>query len=170
MQRVSQQPEFRERVLDGIREVPKVGEFLSPDLLKRLRVLILGKQWQRVDHFPALPVAALNQSADATDASGREVNDASEAERSAGHSRSYSLEQAKTQSIWTNLPRRLLTQRILATAQRQIGFNLTMGDGPDPALAPMHAESRATCRCIESAGNERAWDDPRLPRVSMESA
>jgi hypothetical protein len=41
MQRVSAQPEFRERVLEGIREVPKVGEFLSPDLVDRLRVLIL---------------------------------------------------------------------------------------------------------------------------------
>ena len=58
MQRISAQPEFRERVLQGIREVPKVGEFLSPDLVDRLRVLILGKQWQRVDHFPALPVFA----------------------------------------------------------------------------------------------------------------
>src|SRR5947209_8005429 len=64
MQRVSAQAEFRERVLQGIREVPKVGEFLSPDLVDRLRVLILGKQWQRVDHFPALPVFALNQSVD----------------------------------------------------------------------------------------------------------
>ncbi len=65
MQRVSAQPEFRERVLQGIREVPKVGEFLSPDLVDRLRVLILGKEWQRVDHFPALTVAALNKSVDA---------------------------------------------------------------------------------------------------------
>jgi hypothetical protein len=62
MQRVSAQPEFRERVLQGIQDVPKVGEFLSPDLVDRLRVLILGKEWQRVDHFPALTVAGLNKS------------------------------------------------------------------------------------------------------------
>src|ERR1700744_3113229 len=62
MQRVSAQPEFRERLLHGLRDVPKVGEFLSPDLVDRLRVLILGKEWQRVDHFPALTVAALNKS------------------------------------------------------------------------------------------------------------
>jgi hypothetical protein len=48
MQRVSAQPEFRERVLTGIRDVPKVGEFLSPNLIERLRMLILGKKWQRV--------------------------------------------------------------------------------------------------------------------------
>jgi hypothetical protein len=65
MQRVSAQPEFRERVLQGLREVPKVGDFLSPDLVNRLRVLILGKEWQRVDHFPALTVAGLNKSVDA---------------------------------------------------------------------------------------------------------
>ena len=61
-------PEFRERVLTGIRDVPKVGEFLSPNLIERLRVLILGKEWQRVDHFPALTVAALNKSVDAASA------------------------------------------------------------------------------------------------------
>src|SRR5215471_10882662 len=58
MERVSVQPEFRERVLQGIHDVPKVGEFLSPNLIERLRVLILGKEWQRVDHFPALTVGA----------------------------------------------------------------------------------------------------------------
>jgi hypothetical protein len=41
MQRVSAQPEFRERVLTGIRDVPKVGEFLSANLIERLPVLIL---------------------------------------------------------------------------------------------------------------------------------
>src|ERR1700756_6069551 len=64
MQRVSAQPEFRKRVLQDLREVPKVGDFLSPDLVERLRVLILGKEWQRVDHFPALTVAALNKNVD----------------------------------------------------------------------------------------------------------
>jgi hypothetical protein len=37
MQRVSAQREFRERVLEGIREIPKVGEFLSANLVERLR-------------------------------------------------------------------------------------------------------------------------------------
>ncbi|HEX6494646.1 MAG TPA: hypothetical protein VF018_04130 [Acidobacteriaceae bacterium] len=157
MQRISVQPEFRERVLQGIREVPKVGEFLSPDLVDRLRVLILGKQWQRVDHFPSLPVFALNQSVDT-------------AMRLAGKSTAplepsalldtaeYSLDGAT--SIDLDHPATTPTYADdSATAQRQIGFNLTMGDGPDPKLAPMHAESRQLAAVL----NRLAMNGPGAP-------
>ena len=87
MQRVSAQPEFRERVLEGIREVPKVGEFLSPDLVDRLRVLILGKEWQRVDHFPALHGRCPEQECGCGCPSGGEVDSAVAAVRSARHRR-----------------------------------------------------------------------------------
>jgi hypothetical protein len=140
MQRVSAQPEFRERVLEGIREIPKVGEFLSPDLVDRLRVLILGKEWQRVDHFPALTVAALNKSVGAavrlagntaTPLRPPELLDT--AEYPLGQAEIIDLDHPATAPTYASDP---------ATARRDIGFNLTMGDGPDPALAPMHAESR----------------------------
>ena len=140
MQRVSAQPEFRERVLQGIREVPKVGEFLSPDLVDRLRVLILGKEWQRVDHFPALTVAALNKSVgaavrlagkSATPLQPADLLDT--AEYPLARAETIDLDHPATIPTYANDP---------ATARRDIGFNLTMGDGPDPALAPMHAESR----------------------------
>ena len=140
MQRVSAQPEFRERVLEGIREVPKVGEFLSPDLVDRLRVLILGKEWQRVDHFPALTVAALNKSVgaavrlagkSATPLQPADLLDT--AEYPLGHAETIDLDHPATAPTYADDP---------ATARRDIGFNLTMGDGPDPVLAPMHAESR----------------------------
>ena len=140
MQRLSAQPEFRERVLQGIREVPKVGEFLSPDLVDRLRVLILGKQWQRVDHFPALPVFALNQSVDTAMRLAGKSSAPLEpsalldtAEYPLGAAATIDLDHPATAPSYADDP---------ATAQREIGFNLTMGDGPDPKLAPMHAESR----------------------------
>lgn len=139
MQRVSTQPEFRERVLEGIHDVPKVGEFLSPDLLDRLRVLILGKEWQRVDHFPALPVAALNKSVEVTSRlAGNSVTQLKPAdlldtgEYSLGQTATIDLDHPATTPTYADDP---------ATAPRDIGFNLTMGDGPDPALAPMHAQS-----------------------------
>jgi len=140
MQRVSAQPEFRERVLHGIREVPKVGEFLSPDLVDRLRVLILGKQWQRVDHFPALTVAALNKSVDAAmSLAGKSTTPhkpadlLDTAEYPLGQRETIDLDHPASAPVYADDP---------ATAQRNIGFDLTMGDGPDPALAPMHPESR----------------------------
>ena len=140
MQRVSAQPEFRERVLQGIREVPKVGEFLSPDLLDRLRILILGKEWQRVDHFPALTVAALNKSVEAAvglaGKSATPVQPADlldTAEYPLGEAETIDLDHPPIAPTYSNDP---------ATARRDIGFNLTMGDGPDPVLSPMHAASR----------------------------
>ena len=66
MQKVSATPAFREKVLDATRSVPKIGEWLSPELVKDLRTAILGKDWQRVDHFPALTVGALNRSVEVT--------------------------------------------------------------------------------------------------------
>jgi hypothetical protein len=140
MQRVSAQPEFRERVLQGIREVPKVGEFLSPDLVDRLRVLILGKEWQRVDHFPALTAAALNKSVDAAmSLAGKSTtllkpaDLLDTAEYPLGQRETIDLDHPASAPLYADDP---------ATAQRNIGFDLTMGDGPDPALAPMHPESR----------------------------
>jgi hypothetical protein len=159
MQRVSAQPEFRERVLEGIREVPKVGEFLSPDLVDRLRVLILGKEWQRVDHFPALPVAALNKSVDAAvrlagkSTAPLQPSDLLDtAEYPLRQGATIGLDHPATKPAYADDP---------TTAQRQIGFNLTMGDGPDPALAPMHAESRQLAAVLNrlamnNAGQQQA--------------
>jgi hypothetical protein len=159
MRRVSVQPEFRERVLDGIREVPKVGEFLSPDLVDRLRVLILGKEWQRVDHFPALPVFALNKSVDtAMQLAGKslaplEPSDLLDtAEYPLGQAATIDLDHPAAAPTYADDP---------ATAQRQIGFDLTMGDGPDPKLAPMHAESRQLAAVL----NRLAMNGPGEPQA-----
>jgi hypothetical protein len=44
MHLVSGQPEYRKKVLTGLRETRKFGEFLSPDLVENLRMLILGQE------------------------------------------------------------------------------------------------------------------------------
>ncbi len=160
MQRVSVQPEFRERVLEGIREVPKAGEFLSPDLVDRLRVLILGKEWQRVDHFPALTIFALNKS---VDAAARLAGNSAKplapsdlldtAEYSLGQAETIGLDHPATTPSYADDPE---------TARRQVGFNLTMGDGPDPALAPMHAASRQLAAVL----NRLAMNGPEKPQAA----
>jgi hypothetical protein len=159
MQRVSVQPEFRERVLEGIREVPKVGEFLSPDLVDRLRMLILGKEWQRVDHFPALPVFALNKSVDtAMRLAGKSLAPLNPSdlldttEYPLGQATTIDLDHPAVAPTYADDP---------ATVQRQIGFNLTMGDGPDPKLASLHAESRQ----LAAALNRLAMNAPGEPQA-----
>jgi hypothetical protein len=158
MQRVSAQPEFRERVLQGIQDVPKVGEFLSPDLVDRLRVLILGKEWQRVDHFPALTVAGLNKSVGvAVHVAGKPAAPLQAAdlldtaEYPLGQAETIDLDHPATTPTYANDP---------ATAQRDIGFNLTMGDGPDPALAPMHSESRQLAAVLNRLAMNSPANDP----------
>jgi hypothetical protein len=160
MQRVSAQPEFRERVLEGIREVPKVGGFLSPDLVDRLRVLILGKEWQRVDHFPALTVAALNKSVGAavrlagpssTPLKPSDLLDTGE--YPLGQAESIDLDHPATAPTYADDP---------STAPRDIGFNLTMGDPPDPVLAPMHAESLQLAAVL----NRLAMNGPGEPQAT----
>jgi hypothetical protein len=159
MQRVSAQPEFRERVLQGIRELPKVGEFLSPDLVDRLRVLILGKEWQRVDHFAALSVSALNKSVDAAvRLAGKSVTPLEPtdlldtAEYPVGQTETIDLDHAVTAPAYADDP---------ATPQRDIGFNLTMGDGPDPALAAMHPEGRQLAAVLNRLAMNGPENDPR---------
>lgn len=157
MQRVSVQPEFRERVLEGIREIPRFGEFLSPDLVDRLRVLILGKEWQRVDHFPALTISALNTSVGAaTRMAGSATKPLEPSDLL--DTAEYAIQQAET----IDLDRPAAIPRYAddpATAQRDIGFGLTMGDGPDPALAPMHAASHQLAAVL----NRLAMNGPGKP-------
>jgi hypothetical protein len=146
-------------VLKGIREVPKVGEFLSPDLVDRLRVLILGKEWQRVDHFPALTIFALNKS---VDAAGRLAGNSAKPLAPADllDTAEYPLGQVETMDL--DHPARAPSYGDdPTTAQRQIGFNLTMGDGPDPALAPMHAASRQLAAVL----NRLAMNGPGTPQA-----
>jgi hypothetical protein len=160
MQRVSAQPEFR--------EVPRVGEFLSPDLVDRLRVLILGKEWQRVDHFPALSVSALNKSVDAAvrlagkSAMPLEPADLLDtAEYPLGQAETIDLDHPATKPSYADDP---------ATARRDIGFNLTMGDGPDPKLVPKHAESRQLAAVLNRLAmnapeNDSRQNGPRQPQA-----
>lgn len=154
MQRVSAQPEFRERVLQGIREIPRFGEILSPDMVQRLRVLILGKEWQRVDHFPAMTVAALNRSVDAASSMAGKASKPlapadllDTAEYPLGKAETIDLDHPATTPSYADDP---------DTAQKQIGFNLTMGDGPDPKLAPMHAASRQLAAVLNRLAMNRA--------------
>ena len=139
MQRVSALPEFQEKVLTGIREVPKFGEFLSPDLVDRLRVLILGKDWQRVDHFPALSISALNNSVQVVSGvAGKPaiLTDPSQLLDTAQYRLNLPL------TVPLDVPGLHPSYNEDATtAQRDVGFGLTMGDGPNPELAPMHAQS-----------------------------
>ena len=161
LQKVSATPEFREKVLETTTSIPKIGEWLSPELVKSLRTAILGKDWHRVDHFPALTVAALNHSVDLTmhvagdSTKPLAVEDLIDlggypADKTATvnldepvHSPTY--DEDPYNSVTTPMP------------------GITMGDGPDPALAPMHPDSYRLAVVL----NRLSLNKPHSPQLTV---
>jgi hypothetical protein len=140
MQRLSLNAAFRDKVLQTTRSIPKVGEWLSPELVKRLRSAILGRDWQRVDHFPALTIDLLNHTVDVTT---KVAGKASKPLPVSGLVDLGAYSPDKSLTIDLDQPAQHPTYaEDPETALTHPAENVTMGDGPDPALAPMHAQSK----------------------------
>ena len=138
MQRYAQTTAFREKLLDLTRGVPKVGGWLTPDMVQDLRAILLGRHWQRADHFPAFTMGALNHSvAVATRLAGANhkpltVEDLLDlGDYVPGKAERVSLDTPATHPTYAEDPADKLTA---------LAPGIVMGDGPDPTLAPMHAE------------------------------
>ena len=161
MQKVSATPAFREKVLETTTSIPKIGGWLSPDLVKSLRAAILGKDWQRVDHFPALTVAALNRSVDLT----VKVAGASTkplAVKDLVDLGSYAADKPATVNL--DEPVHAPTyEEDPYTAVTTPMPGITMGDGPDPALAPMHPESYRMAAVL----NRLSLNTPHGPQLTV---
>jgi len=137
MQRISSTPDYAVRVQALLGGEGNKG-FLTAGLMEDLRKLILGKDWQRVDHFPSFTIGVLNQSVSvAKRTGGKSATAAGEYAPDVGV---YSL--AKNQTVNLNVPAAKPTYAAdPSTAVKKLPYDLVMGDGPNPALAPYHAES-----------------------------
>jgi hypothetical protein len=78
MSELSHNPDFMEALYKRLGRNPKAGGILGPDEIKRLRELILGKNFEALDRFPGITIpgmgravrlaaAAMNHSADKAD-------------------------------------------------------------------------------------------------------
>ena len=143
MQRISAEPgyaNYLQNLLgkDSLGEDSRKREFLTPGMLDQLRKLILGRDWQRVDHFPSFTIAALNQSVAATLKFAGNSQKAEQAfmpdigRFSLSKSFSVQLDTPVSHPTYAEDPQTRVTR---------LPYGLVMGDGPDPALAPFHAES-----------------------------
>ncbi|HWW99132.1 MAG TPA: hypothetical protein VNY74_15605 [Edaphobacter sp.] len=156
MRELSATPGFTDALLAQLDRGGKKGPaLLTPALLKRLRELILGKDWQGLDRFPGWTMQEINP---AVRVAGRVVakdNDvASLAARHPGAPAntvateqtkafvdlgSYSLEKAETVNLDQPSMLPAFTTEGLVS---ELGAGVVRGDRANPQLAPMHAESQ----------------------------
>lgn len=158
MQELSAQPGFTEALLDRLNKGGKNGAALmTPDLVHRLRELILGKEWEGLNRFPGWTMGEITPTvrvagrflpgsvtkadkgavtADATPNLSREPSAAEVARYlSVGP---LGLEQAAQVDLDRPAP---AAEFEMAQLVEQLGARVTSGDGPDPRLAPEHAAS-----------------------------
>jgi len=62
MQELSQDPAFVDGLLEKLGHDPRAGGILGPENLRRLRALILGKDWEGLDRFPGITVAGMGRA------------------------------------------------------------------------------------------------------------
>jgi hypothetical protein len=156
MRELSATPGFTDALLSQLDKGGKKGPALmTPALVKRLRELILGKDWQGLDRFPGWTMREINPTVHvvgrviAKDQSVTSLADRHPGAPAAAISTNpinlyidlggYSL--AKHETVNLDRPSTLagFTTDDLVT---ELGAGVQRGDGPNPKLAPLHAESQ----------------------------
>ncbi|MCW2239163.1 hypothetical protein [Azospirillum canadense] len=131
MAELSRNPDFVEAVYARMGRTPKAGGILGPDEIKRLRELILGKDFAALDRFPGLTVRGMGRSVRLAAAMlGRPVDSAPPQPAIAETSVDDALGIPATGDPPT--PDAYL---------RPLGFGLEIGDRIDPTLADRYADS-----------------------------
>ncbi|MEO6910999.1 MAG: hypothetical protein ABI158_08760, partial [Edaphobacter sp.] len=156
MRELSATPGFTDTMLAELDKGGKRGpSLLTPALMKRLRELILGKDWQGLDRFPGWTMHEINPTVRvAGSVAGKSEALEDLAARHPGAPKNgistaqskpfidlgtYSLERAATVNL--DQPSRLpgFSAEELVT---DLGKGVVRGDAANPKLAPLHAESQ----------------------------
>jgi hypothetical protein len=168
MRELSATPGFTDAPLAQLDKGEKKGPALmTPALLKRLRELILGKDWQGLDRFPGWTMQAVNPTVGViTRAAAKKQPETivgtpsgapNEALPASGSNLvteyldlgSYSPERAETVSL--DKPSTLpgLSDKDLVS---ELGAGVVRGDMGNPKLAPMHPESQRLADVLNRLG------------------
>ena len=159
MQQLSAQRGFTEKFLSEVQGQQKKSgaAFLTPELVDHLRTSILGHNWQGLDHFPGWTMEAINPTVrvvghfagkDAKVGTMATAGGAPESSPKADSASAealqfddlgpYGLRDAET----VDLSKALVANPFLNSDYvSDLGAGVQRGDGPNPALAPMHAQS-----------------------------
>ena len=151
MRGLSATPGFTDALLARMNEGGKRGpSLLTPALMKRLRELILGKDWQGLDRFSGWTMKVISPAVNVV---AGVVGKDDKGELQAGTSVAVSAEQMKgfidlgpfaldkAETVDLNEPSKLpgfATEGVVT----ELGAGVTHGDEANPELAPLHAESQ----------------------------
>jgi hypothetical protein len=135
MSELSRNPDFVEALYKRLGRDPKAGGILGPEEIKRLRELILGRNFEALDRFPGLTVPGMGRAVRlAAAAMDRSESKSVTQQEIPGATDEASVEEA------LGLP---ATGEPLAPDAylRPLGFGLEAGDRIDPVLAGRYADS-----------------------------
>jgi len=160
MRDLSATPGFTDALLAQMNRNGKQGPaLLTPNLFKRLRELTLGKDWQGLNRFPGWTMAAINPTVHVVSKAVSQDQTASETVMHAGAPSGtvstaaelpdqlnrridlgpYALDRAETVDLDEPSTLPGFTPEGIVS---DLGAGVIRGDGPNPSLAPMHAESQ----------------------------
>lgn len=137
MRELSAQPGFTEALLQQIDKGQKNGLAMTPTLFDTFRKLILGKDWEGLDRFPGWTIHRITQTINLGQGVLKQEAPPTEDVLKVQLG-TYALEQAQTISL--DKPSTLpgFSEGGLI---EPVGKDVVRGDGADPEIAPMHAES-----------------------------
>jgi hypothetical protein len=160
MQQLSAQPGFTEKFLAEVQgpQTNSGAAFLTPKLVDRLRKIILGRDWQGLDRFPGWTMEAINPTVrvvghfagkDAkvetiATADGAPANPAKALPANDSVALTfvdlgpYGLRDGETVDLAKAPASNPFRNSDYVS---EMGAGVQRGDGPNPALAPLHAES-----------------------------
>ena len=139
MRELSATPGFTDALLAQLDQGGKQGPALmTPALIKRLRELILGKDWQGLDRFPGWTIPEINPAVKMV---AKVVGAGSGSKDTVKFIDlgSYAIDRVETANL--DMPSKLpgfTTDGIVS----EVGAGVVRGDGLNPTLAPEHAESQ----------------------------
>jgi len=164
MRELSATPGFTDALLAQLDKGEKKGPALmTPALMKRLRELILGKDWQGLDRFPGWTMQEINPAVGVIErvvtkpdtAVGTPSGTPNEAVAGAGPIAeyldlgNYAVEKAETVSLDTPSTLPGLSDAELVS---ELGAGVVRGDVGNPKLAPMHPESQRLADVLNRLG------------------